>query len=242
MNTTISPRPIALIFDVFGTVVDWRTSIINECKQLGSSKNILADWESFADKWRGKYGPFMNKVRHGELPWTNLDTLHRMALDELLLEFDIKGFSEFEKNKLNTAWHRLQPWPDSVQGLTRLKEHYIIGTLSNGNVSLLVNMAKNAGLPWDCILSAELARAYKPDPQVYSMAVSMLGLKPEEVVMVAAHRGDLLAAQNVGLKTAFVPRPLEHGPSSIKELETDVSFDIEVADLCEMADELTPRN
>ena len=242
MSTPFSLQPIALIFDVFGTVVDWRTSIINECKKLGSSKNILADWESFADKWRGKYGPFMNKVRNGELPWTNLDALHRMALEELLLEFNIKGFSEPEKEKLNTAWHRLKPWPDSVQGLTRLKENYIIGTLSNGNVSLLVNMAKNAGLPWDCILSAELAQAYKPDPKVYAMAVSMLGLKPEEVVMVAAHKGDLVAAQNVGLKTAFVPRPLEHGLNSIKESETDSSFDIEFVDLCQMADELTPRD
>ena len=228
----------ALVFDVFGTVVDWRTSIIEECSKLGKARGIEADWGLFADAWRGKYGPFMNKVRNREIPWTNLDALHRMALDELLTESGIGNLSELEKAELNRAWHRLQPWPDSVPGLTRLKQHFVIATLSNGNVALLTNMAKNAGLPWDCILSAELAGAYKRDPQVYEMAANLLGLAPEQVMMVAAHQGDLLAAQRVGLRTAFVPRPLEHGPGHVPDLTPDPSFDLVVADLGELASEM----
>ena len=228
----------ALVFDVFGTVVDWRTSIIQECRQLGDARGIELDWGLFADAWRGKYGPFMNKVRHRELPWTNLDALHRMALEELLVEHKIDNLSELEKAELNRAWHRLQPWPDSVLGLTRLKQHFVIATLSNGNVALLTNMAKNAGLPWDCILSAELAKAYKPDPEVYKMAADLLGLAPTQVMMVAAHQGDLRAAQGVGLRTAFVPRPLEHGPSRTPDLKPDPSFDLVVGDLDELASEM----
>lgn len=228
----------ALVFDVFGTVVDWRTSIIEECTKLGKAKGIEADWGLFADAWRGKYGPFMNKVRHGELPWTNLDTLHRMALEELLTEFEISDLDESEKAELNKTWHRLQPWPDSVPGLTRLKQHFTIATLSNGNVALLTNMAKNAGLPWDCILSAELAKAYKPDPEVYKMAAHLLGLSPEHLMMVAAHQGDLRAAKQVGLRTAFVPRPLEHGPGHIQDLTPDPSFDLVIGDLVELANEM----
>ena len=228
----------ALVFDVFGTVVDWRTSIIEECTKLGKAKGVEADWGLFADAWRGKYGPFMNKVRQGELPWTNLDSLHRMALEELLIEYKINDLSESDKAELTLAWHRLQPWPDSVLGLTRLKQHFIIAPLSNGNVALLTNMAKNAGLPWDCILSAELAKAYKPDPEVYKMAANLLGLSPEQVMMVAAHQGDLRAAQQVGLKTAFVPRPLEHGPSHIPDLTPDPSFDLVIGDLGELASEM----
>ena len=228
----------ALVFDVFGTVVDWRTSIIQECTKLGEAKGIEADWGLFADDWRGKYGPFMNKVRQGELPWTNVDALHRMALEELLIEYDINGLSKSDKAELTLAWHRLQPWPDSVPGLARLKRHFIIATLSNGNVALLTNMAKNAGLPWDTVLSAELARAYKPDPEVYEMATSLLGLRPEQVMMVAAHQGDLRAAQQVGLRTAFVLRPLEHGPDSVPDLTPDPSFDLVIRDLGELAGEM----
>ena len=225
----------ALIFDVFGTVVDWRTSVINECQELGSVKNIQIDWNLFADRWRGKYGPFMDKVRSGSIPWTNLDSLHRMALDELLAEFDVTNLSEGEKQKLNKVWHRLTPWPDAVPGLTKLKSNFIIGTLSNGNVSLLVNMAKNAGLPWDCIFSAELARAYKPDPIVYKTAISLLEKDPSEILMVAAHKGDLTAARKVGLRTAYIPRPLEHGPNHLIDTDTNNTFDIEASDINDLA-------
>ena len=184
----------ALAFDVFGTVVDWRTSIIREGQQLGRAKGVKADWARFADAWRAGYGPAMDRVRKGELSWTRIDTLHRMILDSLLAEYGITGLSEAEKDHFNRAWHRLDPWPDAVDGLTRLKKKYIITTLSNGNMSLLTNMAKSAKLPWDCILSAELAKRYKPDREVYLMAADLLGVRPQQVMMVAAHAGDLKAA------------------------------------------------
>ena len=231
----------ALIFDVFGTVVDWRTSVIDECLELAKANNIHADWGQFADAWRAKYGPFMNKVRTKELPWTNLDRLHRMALDELLSEFHINTLSEDDKHQLNLCWHRLHPWPDSVSGLTQLKKHFLIAPLSNGNLALLPNMAKNAGLPWDCILSAELAKAYKPDPDVYKMAVNLLGLQPNQVVMVAAHQGDLRAAKKIGLKTAFIPRPLEHGPQSNPDLKPDPDFDIVASSLDDLAKKMASQ-
>ena len=203
----------ALIFDVFGTVVDWRGSIAREGEMLGRSKGLThVDWAEFADAWRAGYGPSMGRVRRGELPWTRIDDLHRMILDELLDRFEITGLTEDEKVDFNKAWHRLDAWPDSPPGLQRLKARYVIATLSNGNVALLTNMAKHAGLPWDCILSAELFRHYKPDPETYLMAVDMLGLEPSQVMMTAAHKGDLQAAGALGLRTGFVPRPLERGP------------------------------
>ena len=169
----------ALIFDVFGTVVDWRGSITREGEMLGRRKGLThVDWADFADAWRAGYGPSMGRVRRGELPWTRIDDLHRMILDELLDRFEITGLTEDEKVDFNKAWHRLDAWPDSPPGLQRLKTRYIIATLSNGNVALLTNMAKYAGLPWDCILSAELFRHYKPDPETYLMAADMLGLEP----------------------------------------------------------------
>jgi len=202
----------ALVFDVFGTVVDWRGSIIREGQLLGKRKGIERDWVAFADAWRGGYQPAMQKVRSGQIAWTNIDGLHRLILNDLLREFDIKGLSEEEIDYLNHAWHRLWPWPDSVGGLHRLGWGYIVSTLSNGNVSLLTNMAKYAGLPWNCILSAELFGHYKPDPEVYLGAARLLGPTPAQVMMVAAHVDDLKAAKKVGLRTALVARPLEFGP------------------------------
>lgn len=228
----------ALTFDVFGTVVDWRSSIIRELCALGSSRGIESDWERFADEWRGGYAPAMNKVRTGELPWKSIDTLHRMVLDRLLSEFRIEELSESEKEYLNRAWHRLDPWPDSVAGIERIRKGYIAATLSNGNVSLLVNMAKHAGINWDCILSSELAGHYKPDREVYLTAVSLLGLEPHNVMMVAAHTDDLLAARSLGLKTAFVKRPLEFGPSSRSEDAEGLPFDFVVRDFLDLADKL----
>src|ERR671922_1282884 len=216
----------ALTFDVFGTVVDWRGSIIRDCAKFGAERGLKVDWAAFADTWRGAYRPSMDRVRRGELPWTNLDALHRMVLDELLVKFGIGGLSEADIDHLNRVWHRLDPWPDSVEGLTRLRKRFILATLSNGNVALLTNMAKYAGLPWDCILSAELAHHYKPDPETYQMAADLLGLRPEQVMMVAAHKGDLRAAQAVGLQTAFVPRPMEHGPERTPDLTPDPAFTV----------------
>jgi 2-haloacid dehalogenase len=228
----------ALTFDVFGTVVDWRASIIREGESLARPKGIAVDWARFADAWRGGYAPAMARVRRGELPWTNIDTLHRMILDTLLEEYHIAGLSEPDKEHFNRAWHRLTPWPDAVGGLARLRQRFIIATLSNGNVALLVNMAKHAGLPWDCILSAELARRYKPDPEVYQMAADLLGLRPEQAMMVAAHAGDLRAAAAVSFRTAFVSRPLEHGPDRTPEVTPDPAFDLVAHDFHDLAAQL----
>ena len=208
----------ALTFDVFGTVVDWYGSIVAEGEEFGNTHGIAIDWAQFALKWRAGYGPAMDKVRRGELPWQNIDALHRLILESLLDEFKIVGLSETDKDHLNRVWHRLKPWPDVISGLEQLRKRYIVATLSNGNVALLTNMAKFAGLPWDCILSAELTQHYKPDPEVYQTAASLLGLSPNEVMMVAAHPGDLRAAQAVGFQTALVPRPLEYGPGSVQEV------------------------
>jgi 2-haloacid dehalogenase len=228
----------ALTFDVFGTVVDWRTTVIDETSRLGRTKCISVDWPRFADAWRAGYNPAMDRVRRGELPWLNLDAIHRKLLDRLLEEFDIAGMTEAEKKRTNRVWHRLKAWPDSVSGLARLRKRFVVAALSNGNMALLTNMAKNAGLPWDCILSAELARHYKPDREVYRMAADLLELRPEQIMMVAAHRDDLRGASEVGFKTAFVLRPLEFGAEGRPDLEPDPSFDVVASDLNDLADKL----
>ena len=225
----------ALTFDVFGTVVDWYGSIVAEGEEFGNTHGIDIDWAQFTLKWRAGYGPAMERVRRGELPWQNIDALHRLILDSLLDEFKIVGLSEADKDHLNRVWHRLKPWPDAVNGLERLRKQYIVATLSNGNVALLTNMAKFAGLPWDCILSAELTGHYKPDPEVYQTAASLLGLSPSEVMMVAAHPGDLRASQAVGLQTALVPRPLEYGPGKAQGVNAHPS-DLVANDFNELAD------
>ena len=225
----------ALTFDVFGTVVDWRSSIAREGQLLAAGRDFDVDWHEFADRWRGGYTPSMNRVRTGELPWTKIDDLHRMILDELIEEFGLQELSEEERVHFNYAWHRLSPWPDSVAGLNRLKTRYVITTLSNGNVALLTNMAKNAGLPWDAILSAELAQRYKPDPAVYLKAADLLGLAPEQVMMVAAHPGDLRAAAAQGLRTAYVPRPLERGSPESYVADASGDFDVTATDFLDLA-------
>jgi len=227
----------ALTFDVFGTVVDWRGSLIREGELLAKGKGVKADWAAFADAWRAGYHPAMDRVLKGELPWTHIDRLHRMILDTLLPKFSLTGLNESEIEELNRAWHRLTPWPDAVPGLNRLRGRYVLATLSNGNVSLLVDMAKNAGLPWDCVLSSELFGHYKPDPEVYRGAAQLLNLAPDEVMMVAAHPSDLKAAQNCGLKTAYVPRPLEYGPQS-KLAPHDGQFDIVAQSFLDLAEQL----
>lgn len=228
----------AVVFDVFGTVVDWRTSIIREGRELGSRKGINADWEAFADAWRGKYQPSMQKVRSGERPWTKLDDLHRESLLELMEEFGIEGLDAVEVEHFNRAWHRLDPWPDSVEGLTRLKQKYVIATLSNGNIALLLNMAKRAGLPWDAILGAEPARAYKPTPESYLLTAEFLGLLPERVMLCAAHNDDLVAARSHGYRTAFVRRATEYGPRQEKDLQADHDFDVICESITEVAEKL----
>lgn len=228
----------ALVFDTFGTVVDWRTSVTKEIEALAKRKGFTVDGAKFADAWRAGYAPSMNRVRKGELPWTPLDRLHRMVLDKILVDFGIPTLTEPEIADLNRAWHRLRPWPDAVSGLTRLKRKYTIAPLSNGNIALMTAMAKHSGLPWDCILGAELVRHYKPDPEVYQSAADFLFLKTEEVMMVAAHSGDLRAAKAGGLKTAFVARPLEFGPAGKPDLKADSAVDISAKDFNDLASQL----
>ena len=229
----------ALTFDVFGTVVDWRGSIARDGEALGRRKGLThVDWTAFAVAWRGQYQPALSRVRKGEVPWTKLDDLHRASLDRLLAEFRITGLSEEEIDDLNRAWHRLDPWPDAVPGLTRLRRKYVLATASNGNVALIVNMAKRAGLPWDAVLGAEVARHYKPQPEAYLTTVSMLGLQPAQCMMVAAHNGDLGAASALGLRTAFVRRPTEHGPGQTTDLKPERDWDVVADDFVDMAAKL----
>jgi len=225
----------ALVFDVFGTVVDWRSSIIREGELLGRAKNLKVDWAAFADAWRAGYRPAMDRTAKDG--WQNIDTIHRSILNELLAKFDLH-LEENEIRHLNLAWHRLMPWPDSVPGLNRLKTRYIVATLSNGNVSLLVDMAKNAGLPWDTVLSGELIEKYKPDPEVYRMAARLLGAAYDETMLVAAHPPDLLGAQRAGIRTAYVPRPLEHGPKPLVPPPAGAKFDYTASDFLDLARQL----
>jgi 2-haloacid dehalogenase len=236
-QSTISSVSV-LAFDVFGTVVNWRSSVIAEGAELGKLKGLNIDWAAFADAWRAIYRPYMDRVGAGILPWTKLDDLHRQMLEETLNKFAINNLNEDEKKHFNLVWHRLRPWPDSVPGLSRLKSRFVITTLSNGNISLLTNMAKHAGLPWDCILSAENVRHYKPDPEVYLLVPQLFDLKPEQVMMVAAHEHDLQSAQKHGLRTAFVHRPKEHGPGKASEIPAAGRYDFVASDMVDLANQL----
>ena len=229
----------ALVFDVFGTVVDCRGSVIREGEALGRARGLQVDWVRFADEWRQEgYHGGMERIRRGELPWMNSDALHRLKLDELLQRHSVSGLSEAEIDHFNRVWHRLWPWPDAVPGLTRLKRKLPISPLSNGSFALLTNLARNAALPWDCILSTELARANKPDREAYLLAPTLLDLRPDEVMLVAAHVSDLQAAQRASLRAAYVPRPLEHGPKGPPPAEPDPSFDLVATDFVDLAEKL----
>lgn len=236
-------RVKALVFDVFGTVVDWRSSIISELKRFGDqhvANSDDVDWEAFADEWRAGYGSACRELSRGRGTWRIVDNIHRDRLDELLRRYDVKGgFGEPDLEHLNRAWRRLDGWPDSSTGLARLKGRYVISTLSNGNFGLLVAMAKHANLPWDAVLSADIVEAYKPNPRVYSTACRMLGMEPASVIMVAAHSGDLDAASELGLRTAYVHRPSEHGGDADADMPEFASdFDVASTDLNDLADQL----
>jgi 2-haloacid dehalogenase len=224
----------ALTFDVFGTVVDWRKSVIHEATAM----ELRVDAARFADDWRAGYGPAMARVRNGELAWSSIDVLHRMILDGLIEKYKIQGLTEAQKAHLNRVWHRLDPWPDSARGLSMLRRKFICATLSNGNISLLVDLARHGGLTWDCVLSGEMYRAYKPDAKVYLGATETLDLKPEETMMVAAHKNDLLGARQAGLKTAFVERPLEKGPGGGADVGREAWMDVYAKDFVDLARQL----
>jgi 2-haloacid dehalogenase len=226
--------PRILAFDIFGTVVDWHGSIAREVSALYPQ----VDGDAFALAWRAGYQPAMQRVRSGELGWTRIDDLHRLVLDGMLPHFGLAHLSEDQRQHLNRVWHRLEAWPDSVEGLTRLKSHFTICTLSNGNIGLLTNMAKRAGLPWDCILSAEVFRAYKPDPATYLGVAATFDAAPNEVMLVAAHQDDLNAARACGLQTTYIERPLEFGAGQVKDVSPDPANSFHARDLLHLADQL----
>jgi 2-haloacid dehalogenase len=225
-----------LLFDTFGTLVDWRTSLIAALTDFGREKGLQLPATEIVDRWRMAYEPMMAQVRTGKLPWTDLDALHRMALTELLPEFQLSDLTPAEIDQITLGWHKLSPWPDSVPGLTRLRRKFILGPLSNGNFSLLVDLAKFAELPWDAVLGADLFKHYKPDPGTYLGACELLKTAPPEVMLVAAHNYDLKAAQSHGLKTAFVARPTEYGPHQKKDFGPEGAWDFVARDMIELAE------
>jgi 2-haloacid dehalogenase len=235
MTVTDTSQIKAVLFDVFGTVVDWRGSCIAELTAFGTARGLTADWVRMTDQWRGLYQPSMEAVRSGKRPWTILDVLHRESLDTLLAQSNLTSLTEADKDHLTKIWHRLTPWPDVVSGLTRLKTRCIIGTLSNGNVGLLTRLAKHNGLPWDVVLGAETAQAYKPLPQAYQRACSLLNLAPHEVMLAAAHNGDLAAAAATGMATGFVPRPTEYGPHQKVDFKADRAWTVIATDFNDLA-------
>lgn len=224
----------ALTFDVFGTVVDWRTAIIDELSAIGEAKGVAGDWAAFTDTWKSHYTPALRAVNAGERPWTNVDEIFRGELDPLLLGYGLDALTEDERDHLNRAWCRPRAWPDSIDGLTRLRAKYTLSTLSNGNFAWLVAIAKHCALPFDCILTAENAHAYKPDPKIYNTAIELLGLQADEVLMVACHNYDLAAARTHGMRTAFLPRK-EHGPDQTVDQHPESDWDYVVEDLSELA-------
>jgi 2-haloacid dehalogenase len=228
----------ALLFDTFGTLVDWRSSLIEAMSQFGREQQIDADWSKLIDQWRAAYKPSMDEVRKKERPWTVLDELHRSSLIELLPTFNLERLSTSDIDYLTSCWHRLKPWPDVVSGLAQLKTHFLIGPLSNGNFSLLVELNKFALLGWDFVIGSDLFQHYKPDPETYLGACSLLGLPPGEVMMVAAHNYDLHAARSLGLRTAFIPRPAEYGPAQTDDLAPTGAWDFVAADVENLAAQL----
>jgi len=231
-STNEQASPKVLAFDIFGTVVDWHGSIVREVQALYPQ----VDGNAFALAWRAGYQPAMQRVRSGELGWTRIDELHRMILDDLLPRFGLTHLSETERTHLNRVWHRLDAWPDSVEGLQRLKRRFTICSLSNGNLGLLTNMAKRAGLPWDCVLSAEVFRAYKPDPATYLGVAQVFDVSPAEVMLCAAHHDDLAAARACGLQTAYIERPLEFGASQPKDVSPQAGNDWHARSIKHLAD------
>ena len=228
----------AILFDTFGTLVDWRSSLIDELTAFGAARGVAGDWPALVDAWRAAYKPSMDRVRRGELPWTKLDALHRSSLDTLVAQFGITGLTEADLSHINLGWHRLRPWPDVVPGLNRLHDRYILGPLSNGNTSLLIDLARHARLPFDMIFGADVFGHYKPDSQTYLGACQLLSLEPHQVMLCAAHNDDLAAAQHLGLRTAFVARPTEYGPLQSRDTAAAGAWDLVAADLAEVADRL----
>jgi len=236
MSMSLRDTVQALIFDTYGTVVDWRTGVLEALRGLGRSRGLATDWEGFLARWETR--AILDRVNTGELPWMTMENVHRLALETPLAHYGVTGLTDDEIDRLVLARWRLHPWPDSVPGLTRLKQLYVISPLSNASFIGMVKLAKFAGLPWDCIITAENARRYKPHPEAYRTAVSLLGLRPEQVMLVAAHNYDLRAAQSHGLGTAFVPRPTEYGPKQTTDLAPEGEWTVIAKDFLDLAGQL----
>ena len=225
-----------LAFDVFGTVVDWRTGVAAEIAAIAKERQLTVDTPAFADRWRSKYLPYLSRIRSGEMPWQVLDGVHRASLRELINELSLQSLTEADLDRLVFAWHHLPPWPDAVGGMSRLRSRYVLTTLSNGGMAHLVDLNRAAHLPFDCVLSVELVRTYKPDPRVYRLVPDLLAVRPEESMMVASHSYDLAAAAGQGMRTAFVRRPQEWGTGKPEKL--DISVDIVADDFLDLASQL----
>ncbi len=228
----------AILFDTFGTVVDWRGSLIADLTAFGADRAVSADWPALVDAWRGAYKPSMDRVRTGVLPWTKLDDLHRASLDDLLAEQGVHGLTEADRVHLTMGWHRLHGWPDATPGMLRLHQRFITGPLSNGNVSLLIDLARLNQLPWTMIFGADVFRHYKPDAETYLGACALLSLPPSQVMLCAAHNDDLAAAQRHGMRTAFVPRPSEYGPHQVKDTHATGAWDYVATGIDDLAGQL----
>ena len=238
MNAAVSGQVKALTFDVFGTVVDWRGSLIRDGEELSRRTGVKTDWGAFADAWRGEYAPSMKPIREGTRPWVNLDVLHHENLLTTTKRLGVEGLSESDLRWLNLAWHRLDPWPDAPEGLARLRRKYVVVTLSNGNIALTVDLARHGKLPFDTVLGAEVAKQYKPHPQAYLTTVSLLQLEPSQVMMVAAHNSDLRGASKAGLRTAYVIRPTQYGPGQKNDLMPEGDWDVVASDFLDLAEKL----
>ena len=236
MPGSAPPDVRVLAFDVFGTVVDWRGGIIAELTAIAGERELDVDAGAVADAWRRRYQPFLDRVRRGEQAWQVLDDLHRAALEEVIIEFSLQALTAKDRQRLVLTWHRLPPWPDAIPGLTRLRADHILTTLSNGGMALLVDLVRSAALPFDCILSTELVKSYKPDPRTYQLVPSLLAVRPEQVMMVASHPYDLAAAAQEGMRTAFVHRPLERGTGKVDA--PDFRVDVVADDFLDLANRL----
>jgi 2-haloacid dehalogenase len=226
----------AILFDLFGTVLDWRGSITDELAEFGKKYRYEANWSEFADRWRAGFRTLQSRIAKGETTWMTMDEIHRSVLDRLLKEHDLPGLGDEEITNLNCAWHRLRPWPDAVEGIVRLKRKYMVSPLSNGNLSMLIAASRHAGLPWDCVLSTAMFASYKPDPKVYRGAANLLGLDPQEVMLVAAHAYDTDGARAAGFRTSYVFRPEEFGPGRGEDPGDTSRFDFVAANFLELAD------
>jgi 2-haloacid dehalogenase len=228
----------ALLFDTYGTVVDWRDSVLAQLTEFGAARGLDVDWVGFLAEWKAGYRPGMDRVNSGEWPWTTVEAIYRRRLDEILPRYELDGLGAADRDDLTRGWRRLHPWPDAVPGLRRLRSQFVLSPLSNGSFAGMVHVARFAGLPWDCVITAENARRYKPHPAVYRTGVALLGLPPDEVMMVAAHNYDLHAARACGLRTAFVPRPTEYGPGQTTDLGPEGDWDVVADDFRDLAERL----